>query len=176
MSSGTVKPWRSISLATCTISSSEGVINPLKPIRSAFSSRARAQNLFAAHHHAQVDHVVVVACEDHADDIFADVVHVTLHRREDDFALRLDDLARSLRSGLFCFHVGRQVRDSLLHDARRLHHLRKKHLARTEEIADDAHPGHQRPFNHQAAAGPASDTPLPRRPQCRCRSPSPVHD
>src|SRR6266568_3873785 len=40
MSNGTVKPWRSISEATWAISSSDGVINPLKPIMSAFLSRA----------------------------------------------------------------------------------------------------------------------------------------
>jgi hypothetical protein len=39
-SSGIVKPWRSISVAKCTISSSEGVISPDRPIRSASTSRA----------------------------------------------------------------------------------------------------------------------------------------
>ena len=40
MSSGMVNPSRSISLATWTISSSEGVMSPLKPIMSACVSRA----------------------------------------------------------------------------------------------------------------------------------------
>ena len=40
MSSGSFIPWRSISRATCVISSSDGVIKPESPIRSAFTSRA----------------------------------------------------------------------------------------------------------------------------------------
>ena len=43
MSSGSLKPWRSISRATCTISSSDGVMRPLRPIRSAFSALARSR-------------------------------------------------------------------------------------------------------------------------------------
>ena len=35
MSRGNLNPWRSISRATCTISSRDGVIRPLTPIRSA---------------------------------------------------------------------------------------------------------------------------------------------
>jgi len=40
ISSGPVNPWRCISRATCTISSSDGVISPERPIRSARSRRA----------------------------------------------------------------------------------------------------------------------------------------
>ena len=40
MSSGSVRPLRSISRATWTISSSDGVISPLKPMMSTFSSIA----------------------------------------------------------------------------------------------------------------------------------------
>jgi hypothetical protein len=40
MSSGVVMPSRSMSDATCTISSSEGVISPDRPTRSAPTSRA----------------------------------------------------------------------------------------------------------------------------------------
>ena len=40
MSSGIVKPWRSISDATWVISSSDGVISPDRPIRSASISIA----------------------------------------------------------------------------------------------------------------------------------------
>jgi hypothetical protein len=47
MSRGSLKPCRSISLATCTISSREGVIRPLRPITSTFSSAAFA-NIFSA--------------------------------------------------------------------------------------------------------------------------------
>ena len=44
--------------------------------------------------------------------------------------------------------VGQQVGDRLLHHARRLHHLRQEHLALAEQVADDVHAGHQRPFDH----------------------------
>ena len=40
ISSGSVKPRRSISLATNTISSSDGVMSPLRPTMSTFSSIA----------------------------------------------------------------------------------------------------------------------------------------
>jgi hypothetical protein len=40
ISNGSLNPWRSISRATCVISSSDGVIKPLSPIKSAFSVRA----------------------------------------------------------------------------------------------------------------------------------------
>jgi hypothetical protein len=44
---------------------------------------------------------------------------------------------------------GNQVRDRLLHHARRLDHLRQEHLAGAEEVADDVHAVHQRPFDHR---------------------------
>ena len=40
------------------------------------------EDLLGRHHHAEVDHLVVVAAEDDADDVLADVVDVALHRRE----------------------------------------------------------------------------------------------
>ncbi len=43
MSSGSLKPWRSISRATCTISSRDGVMRPLRPIMSTFSALARSR-------------------------------------------------------------------------------------------------------------------------------------
>ena len=47
MRSGIVKRWRSISLATNAISSSDGVISPESPITSALTSRALSR-MFAA--------------------------------------------------------------------------------------------------------------------------------
>ena len=44
--------------------------------------------------------------------------------------------------------VGDQVRHRPLHDAGALHHLGQEHLPGAEEIADDVHPRHQRPFDH----------------------------
>ena len=83
ISSGTLKPVRSISRATCAISSSEGVIRPERPMISAFSP-GRFQNLFARHHDAEVNHFVVIAGQHHADDVLADVVHVALDCGEHD--------------------------------------------------------------------------------------------
>ena len=47
-----------------------------------------------------------------------------------------------------CLDVRNQVRDGLLHHARRLHDLRQEHLAGAEQVADDVHAVHQRPFDH----------------------------
>ena len=47
ISRGRVNPSRSISRATCTISSSDGVMRPLKPMISTFCSRAVARILSA---------------------------------------------------------------------------------------------------------------------------------
>jgi hypothetical protein len=48
INSGSVKPRRFISLATCTISSSEGVMSPESPIASTFSASARRRISSAA--------------------------------------------------------------------------------------------------------------------------------
>ena len=80
ISSGSVKPRRSISCATNTISSSDGVIRPLRPMMSAFCSIAASQDLRRRHHHAEVDDLVVVAAEHDADDVLADVVDVAFDR------------------------------------------------------------------------------------------------
>jgi len=45
------------------------------------------EDLFAWHHHPEVDDLVVVAGEHDADDVLADVVHITLDGGHDDPAL-----------------------------------------------------------------------------------------
>ena len=48
-----------------------------------------------------------------------------------------------------CFlHVRQQIGDRMLHRSRALHDLRQEHLAGAEQVADDAHAVHQRPFDH----------------------------
>ena len=79
-------PRRSISFATCTISSSDGVIRPERPIRSAPSRDRGVEDLVARHHHAEVDDLVAVAAEHHADDVLADVVDVALDGGHHDLA------------------------------------------------------------------------------------------
>ena len=92
-------------------------------------------------HDAEVDHLVAVAAEDDADDVLADVVDVTLDRREDD--------GGSVRSASSCRpHVRLEVGDGALHGARALHDLREERLPRPEEVADDLHAVHQRPLDH----------------------------
>jgi hypothetical protein len=45
---------------------------------------------------------------------------------------------------LLGFHVGLEVGNGLLHHAGGLHDLREEHLARTEQVADNAHAVHER--------------------------------
>jgi hypothetical protein len=59
------------------------------------------------------------------------------------------------------FDVGQQVRDRLLHHARRLHHLRQEHLAGAEQVADGVHAGHQRALDHLERAPAACSDRLP---------------
>jgi hypothetical protein len=56
---------------------------------------------------------------------------------------RHHDPARGLRArGLFGLDKRDQVGDRLFHHPRRFDHLRQKHLARTEQVADGVHPLH----------------------------------
>jgi hypothetical protein len=104
----------------------------------------RVQDSVAGDHDPEVDDIVAVAAEHHADDVLADVVHVALDRGDDDPALAADAGAQLL--GL---DVGNQVRDGLLHHACRFDDLRQEHLAGAKEVADDVHAVHQRPFDHR---------------------------
>ena len=106
------------------------------------------KNLRRGNHHAEVDHLVVVAAEHHADDVLADVVNVPLDRRHDDPALRAPGLGIGLEPqvALF-FHERLEVGHGLFHRAGALHHLRQEHLAGAEQVADDLHAVHQRPFD-----------------------------
>ena len=104
----------------------------------------RLDDLGGRHHHAEIDDLVIVAGEHDADDVLADVVDVALHRRHEDLAGIRPHAAGPV---LFGLHEGHQIGDRLFHDARRFDDLRQEHLARAEEIADDVHAGHQRPFD-----------------------------
>ncbi len=102
------------------------------------------QNFLRRHHDAEINDVVVVALKNDADDVLADIVHVALHRGEQDFSLGLVDVAFAL----VFFDERDQIGDCLLHHARALDHLRQKHFPRAEQIADDIHAVHQRAFDH----------------------------
>ena len=113
----------------------------------------RLQDLRPRHHDAQVDHVVAIALQHHADDVLADIVHVALHRGHNDLALGLTlAFGKEILLGL---DEGDQVGDRLLHDARGFDHLRQEHLTAAEQIADHVHPVHQRALDHfdRAPAG-----------------------
>ena len=87
--SGIWKPSRSIDLATCTISSSDGVIRPDRPIMSTLRSRACLRISSHGDHDAQVDDLVIVARQDDADDVLADIMDVALDGRHQDPAASL---------------------------------------------------------------------------------------
>ena len=105
----------------------------------------RVEDRLGGRHHPEVDDAVVVAAEDHADDVLADVVDVALHGRGHDRALRGADQPQPL---LLLLHERLEVGDRLLHRSGGLHDLREEHLPGAEEVADDLHPVHQRPLDH----------------------------
>ena len=152
ISSGSSKPCRSISAATWHISSSDGRDQAGEPDDVRVLLLRRLQDFRRRHHHAEIDHLVIVALEHDADDVLADVVHVALDRGHDDLAvgaLLLDALLL-----LLLLHERHQIGDRLLHHARGFHHLRQEHLAGAEQIADHVHAVHQRAFDHvQRALG-----------------------
>ncbi len=67
------------------------------------------ENFFTRDHDAHVDDFVVVAGEDDADDVLADVVNVTLDGCEQDLSLRLDLLASGYQRSLLGLHERRQI-------------------------------------------------------------------
>ena len=103
----------------------------------------RVDDLVRRHHDAEIDDIVVIAAQHDADDIFADVVDVAFDRGED----QLGAPGSILRLVLFRLEKWRQIGHGFFHHPRALHHLRQEHLAGTEQIADDVHAVHQRPFD-----------------------------
>ena len=116
-------------------------MRPERPMRSTFSRLAVSRIFARRRHDAKVDHLEIIAAEHDADDVLADVVHVALHRRQ-------QDLAGGGAFALVRFHEGQEIGDRLFHHARGFDDLRQEHLALAEEIADDIHAGHQRAFDH----------------------------
>src|SRR5579862_3220538 len=107
------------------------------------------ENFFTWDHHAHVDHFIVIACENDADDVLADIVNVTFDRGEHDFSLCLDHLAGGSHRHFFGLHEWSQMRHGLLHHSGGFDDLGQEHLAGSEQITDDTHAIHQRPFDHQ---------------------------
>ena len=108
------------------------------------------QNRIAGNHHTKIDDLVIVASKNNADDIFTNIVNVTLNRRHQHFA---SERLRLQASQFFLFfHERQQMSDCFLHHASRLHDLRQKHFAATEQVTYDRHPVHHWPFNDVQAA------------------------
>ncbi len=101
-----LEAWRSSSFATCTISSRDGVIKSAQTNACWRFLHWPGQDLLGRHHDAQVDHFIVIAGKHHADDIFADIVHIAFDRREHDLALRLDRLPGRRERRLLCSMYG----------------------------------------------------------------------
>ena len=140
--SGSCIPRRSISLATTTISSSDGRDEPREPDDVAVLVDRCVEDRLGGNHHPQVDHLVAVAAEHDADDVLADVVDVAPDGRH-------DDAPRGARvPGLLGLHERLEVGDGSLHRAGALDDLRQEHAPRAEEVADDPHPVHQRALDH----------------------------
>jgi hypothetical protein len=120
--------------ATKTISSSDGVIRPDRPTMSTLCFFRGVEDAVGRDHDAQVDDLVVVTLQDHADDVLADVVDVALDGGHQDPAGLFARLA-----GLLGLHERLQPGHGLFHHPGRLHDLRQEHLARAEQVADHVH-------------------------------------
>ena len=139
-----VRPWRCISAAKPTISSSDGRDEAREPDDVGVVLLGGVEDLLGRHHDAQVDDLVVVALQDDADDVLADVVDVALDGRHDDRAVGVLGGGELGVVGLLLLDERDEVGDGLLHDAGALDHLREEHLAGAEEVADDVHAVHER--------------------------------
>ena len=104
------------------------------------------KNLRARYHHTHVDHIVVIALQHDTDNVFSDVVHVALDGREQNFPFVLLRFRRLQQ--FLGFDERDQMRDRSLHHARTFHHLRQKHFAGAEQVADNVHAVHQWPLDH----------------------------
>ena len=98
-------------------------------------------NRFSGNHYSQVNYLISVASHYYGNNIFPNVVHITFHRSKQHLAGR--------GSPFLLFRFNDRLKNShrFLHSTCRFHHLRKKHLTRTEQIANMVHSGHQRTFN-----------------------------
>ena len=86
ISSGSSKPCRSISAATWRLVE-RGRDQAGQPDEVGVLLLRRLEDFRRRHHHAEIDDLVIVALEHHADDVLADVVHVPLDRGHDDLAV-----------------------------------------------------------------------------------------
>ncbi len=135
-SSGTRMPASRKSAAVVTICCALFTSRPERPIASGLMLAVRADQIFGRHFDAQIDHVVAVVLQNDLDEIFADVVHVALHRGQNHLRALLHVSAFSMN----CFEVA----DGGLHRFGGLQHFGDDQFVVVEEPADFGHAGHQR--------------------------------
>ena len=100
MSSGSLNPWRSISFRDMDHLVERRRDEAAEADHVCLLLFGACEDLFAGDHDAKVDDIVVVARKHDADNVLADVVDIAFDGREDDLALRFDDLARGFHRGL----------------------------------------------------------------------------
>src|SRR5574344_700859 len=107
-----------------------------------FFLKSHFHNLFGRHHHPKVYNLIVVACKNHAHNIFTDVMNITLYRGK-------KNLTRFFRAlGVLCFYERLENGNSLLHGSSGTNHLREKHLAISKKFTHNIHSVHERSFDN----------------------------
>ena len=96
-----------------------------------------SQKDILGHHHAEVYDFETVASQNHAHDVLTYIMHISLYRGQQHLS------RRAVTVGTLCFDVGLQYGHSLFHGACRLHHLWKKHLTFSKQLAHQIHALHQ---------------------------------
>ncbi len=99
----------------------------------------RLDQRFGRHLDTQIDHLIAVVGENDLHQVFADIMHVALHGRQNDLAARR---ACALPAALL--HELLQMIHRGLHGLRRLQHFRHDQLVVIEQPPYFAHAHHQR--------------------------------
>ncbi len=120
---------------------------PRQPDEIDILTARRLENLLARNHDTEIDHLVVIALEDDADNVLANVVYIAFHGRDDHPTVGLA-LTAAAPLLLLLLDEGDKMSDSLLHHPRAFHNLRQKHLSGAKQVTDDIHAVHQGTFDH----------------------------
>ena len=97
------------------------------------------KNGLGCYHDAQINNFVIIAAENYTNDIFANVVYITLDGRHQDANLFLS-AATCLE--FFLFNERDQYGYGLLHHTCAFDHLGQKHAAITKQITHNVHTVH----------------------------------
>ena len=87
---------------------------------------------------ASCSRAAAIIAQDDVDQVFADIMYVALHRRQDD---------SSLLRAIFLFHLRLKIRDRLFHHPGGIEHRRQLHFACAEEFAHRLHAVEQHGIN-----------------------------